>query len=321
MNRYSYLLISFVLIAILAMGFSSNLMAQREVLIAPTAFGILNEVIDGDTTDTGARVDSNTVYVLERGENKYYLLDGSLENRYPLNIISRGDGDRPKLVPGVVTGGEASRPFRPRADITLKGCYVTSVDQLGGLLKNQFRVSAGGARIVIDDCFLDYDSQSIFRLDSDDISVFITNSIIANVGATTSPNNGRVIDTRGNNVDSISVTNSTLYNITSRVLRPGGGLIMYANYSQNTFVNVAQFCISFEETVEAMFTNNIVVNAQFYGNSENSEDPRSWVSVDSLKDSTLIANGYTQKVMISNNNFYLDPSIVAAYPDSVLVLS
>ncbi len=67
MNRYSILLISLV---ILAIGFSSNLMAQREVLVAPTEFGILNKVIDGDTTETGARIDSNTVYVLERGDRQ-----------------------------------------------------------------------------------------------------------------------------------------------------------------------------------------------------------------------------------------------------------
>jgi hypothetical protein len=318
MNRYSYLFFSFVLVTFLFIGFNSDLMAQREVEIAPTEFGILNKVIDGDTTATGERVDLNTVYVLERGTDKYYLLDGSIENDYPLHIISRGEGDRPKLVPGVVSGGEAARPFRPRADVTLEGLYVTSLDQLGGLWTNQFRISANDATIRVNDCFLDNDGQSIFRLDSDGISVFVTNSIIANVGRTTSPDNGRVVDTRGNEADSIWVENCTIYNVTSRLIRDGGGTIRYANYSKNTIVNVAQWGISFGQTAHAIFADNMLVNCQFYGNViDTTEIPRAWVNVDSLKDSTLLAEVGKQTVLITNNNFYLSQDIIDAYPDSV----
>ena len=38
----------------------------------------------GDTTATGERVDTNTVYILEKdGE---YILDGEFSPRYPVNI-------------------------------------------------------------------------------------------------------------------------------------------------------------------------------------------------------------------------------------------
>ena len=70
-------------------------LAQRTVVIEPTAFGILNDTIDGDTTGTGERVDVNTVYVLKRGQDSYYVLSRSIENRFPLTIIAEeGTGER-----------------------------------------------------------------------------------------------------------------------------------------------------------------------------------------------------------------------------------
>jgi len=59
--------------------------------------GTLNDAVESDTTDTGARVDTNTVYVLESGGT--YILQGSVENRFPLTIAAEeGATERPRLV-------------------------------------------------------------------------------------------------------------------------------------------------------------------------------------------------------------------------------
>jgi hypothetical protein len=292
-------------------------LAQRTVVIEPTAFGILNDTIDGDTTGTGERVDVNTVYVLKRGQDSYYVLSRSIENRFPLTIIAEeGTGERPKIVPGIVEGG-SFRPFRPRDDLNLKGLYVSGRDQDGGIQKNMFRVSAEGAKIHIEDCQLDYDGQSAFRLDDSGISVFLTNTVVSNIGETLSMDNGRIIDTRGNATDSLVAKNCTFYNITSRAVRDGGGTIMYVSFDHCTFSNFGQHAISFGQTVEGIFTNNLLINCQYLGNSTGTLVPNSWVGVDSLADSALAAN-HTQHFTISNNNFYLDPAMVAAYPDTVV---
>lgn len=310
-------LASLVLFTFLVLGILSGANAQRIVNIAPTEFGILNKVIDGDTTATGERVDLNTVYVLERGPNAYYLLDGSIENRFPLTIVAAdGPGERPKLVPGVVEGGESSRAFVPRADLTLKGLYVTNLDQAGGLNKNTLRVKAGDVRIVAEDCHFDYDSQSTFRLDDDGISLFLKKCIISNIGQTVNPSNGRAIDDRGNNIDSLVVENCTFYNITSRVLRDGGGYINYAKFDHNTMVNIGQMMLSVGEVVDFTFTNNLVINGLFMGNSVNAEIPHSVIELAPLTNDDLA--GLSQTVDISHNNFNLDQAIVDAYPDSVV---
>lgn len=309
-----------VILAVLALFILLPAMvsAQRTVVIEPTAFGILNDTIDGDTTANGERVDLNTIYVLKRGELSYYVLSRAIENRFPLTIVAEdGEGELPKIVPGVVEGGSIGRPFRPRDDLHLKNLYVSGRDQDGGIQKNMFRVSASGARIVIEDCHLDYDAQSAFRLDDSGIKVYLKNTIVSNIGETLSPSNGRVIDTRGNATDSIVVRNCTFYNITSRALRDGGGTIMYAEFNNTTFSNFAQHGLSFGQTVEAVFVDNMMVNCQFLGVDNEDTEPNSWVGLDSLADSTLAAN-YTQTFDCSNNNFYLDPAMVAAYPDTVV---
>ena len=101
----------FLVLSISFFATAGGALAQRTVEVMQ-GFGTLNDAINADTTETGARVDSNTVYVLERGG--IYLLNGSIENRFPLTIVAAdGEGERPVLQPGVNDGGTSSRPVSP----------------------------------------------------------------------------------------------------------------------------------------------------------------------------------------------------------------
>lgn len=294
-------------------GFGTSAFAQRTVDVGQ-GFGTLNMAIDSDTTESGARVDSNTVYVLEK--DGIYLLNGSIENRFPLTIVAaEGEGGRPILRPGNADGGSSSRPFRPRGDLSIKGLYVTNEDELGGRNTRMFRLSADNIRVSIEDSHLDKDGQSAFRFDNDGISVFIKNSIISNIGRTASMNNGRGFDTRGNQIDSLVIENSTFYNLTSRIVRDdGGGLINYHLFDHNTVVNTGQFVSSPLEVIEMYWTNNNIVNGGYLGQTDSSNADRQMLQIDSLS-----VEG-DQTIRISNNNFYTDPSLLAASGDSVRTL-
>ncbi|GEM_PF-771993 len=284
----------------------------RLVNVSP-GFGTLHTAIFGDTLENGERVDTNTVYVLER--NGLYLLDGTIENRFPLSIVAaEGSGARPILRPGVTTGGESSRAFTPRADITLKGLYITNLDELNGLNTRIIRARGGNMRIVIDDCHLDKDGQSAIRVDNDGMKIYITNSIISNIGLMSSPNNGRGIDDRGNPIDTLIAENNVVYNLSSRFLRDGGGIINYVNISNNTFYNLGQGSIHFGEVAWALCQNNLFINTSFLGNA--TTDLLGGMRVDSLTQGSIDA-GIEQCVVISHNSFYNDPALAMAYPDSV----
>jgi len=305
-------------------GLFSVASAQRVVKVAPTEFGILNSTIAGDTTATGARVDSNTVYELERGPLAYYSLNGTITHSgYHLTIVAEeGEGERPKLMPGIISGGEASRCFRPKGDLTLKGLYLSNVDQEGSIFstKNIIRASGEGNRIIIDDCHLNGDHQSFIRVDSHHQSYYITNSILS-----WSVDNGRGIDRRGNITDTLVVENCTFYNIISKVLREGGsGYVKYLKFNHNTFYNVGEEFMEFEQIGELIFTNNLVINPAFLG-----ETSRELIvspimeGIDTVShselDSILTAEGVIPSIDFRNNNFYLDPAISAALSSLSLV--
>lgn len=283
----------------------------QRVCVVEQGIGTLNLAIDGDTTDTGERVDENTIYQLASGGT--YLLTGSIENRFSLKIMAEPSAtERPRLIPAVDEGGESSRAFRARGDLYLNGVYVTDEDELGGLNTRIIRVSADSVRITLENVHLDRDGQSAIRLDNDDIRVFINNSIVSNIGVTGDPNNGRVVDDRGNSIDTLMVTNSTFYNITARALRDDGGPNNFVYFRHNTFVNNGQQVVSFGQTSSATFVNNVVVNSGFYGASPANSD-FILVSVDSVSEGPQMVN-------IANNVFYLDPMVVDAQPDSVALV-
>ncbi len=292
--------------------------AQRTVTVEP-GVGTLNEAIDSDTTATGARVDSSTVYVLESGGT--YLLDGSVEHRgYHLTIVAEeGWTERPKLIPAVDEGGGSSRAFRPRGSLTIRGLYVTNEDELGGLNTRIIRVSENDVTITVDNCQLDKDGQSGFRIDGTGTRIFLTNSIVSNIGTSASPDNGRGLDDRGNQIDTLWFENNTFYNLTSQVLRDGGGgIINYAYVNQNTVVNIGKNqTFEFGPVVEAVMTNNMIINGAFYGYNTNSDDdPNYIVGLDSLTQSELDSLG-AQSFTANNNNVFTSQGIIDAYPDTV----
>jgi len=298
--------------------------AQRVVHVAPTEFGILNSTIAGDTTDTGARVDSNTVYELERGTLAYYPLNGTIEHSgYHLMIVAEaGEGEKPKLMPGIISGGEASRCFRPKGDLTLKGLYLSNVDQEGSIFstKNIIRASGEGNRIIIDDCHFNGDHQSFIRVDSHHQKYYITNTIFS-----WSVDNGRGIDRRGNKIDTLVVENCTFYNLISKVMREGeSGYIKYLKFNHCTFYNIGEEFMEFGQIGELIFTNNLVINAGFLGESPFYELPVAPLmeGIDTVShaelDSLLGVDGKTPSIEFRNNNFYLDPAIVAAYANLTL---
>lgn len=304
-------------LALLCVG-SVNLMAQSDTLTIDSnnrEFGLLNEIITADTTETGER--AHKVYRLKR--NQTYILSGQIEHRdYHLNIVAEeGLGERPRIVPGVPPGGESGRPFRARGDLTLKGLYITGKDELGSLNADQrlVRISASGARVEADDCHFDHDGQSCFRTDSDNIKVFLTNSTVSNIGAPSNANNGRVLDDRGSNLDSVLFENNTFYNISSTLCNDRGGWIQYVKINQNTIVNIGQRIFDFNETQTGIFTNNVVVNAGFFGYDY---DPREegivlmdldTLTAESKADLPDVAQSFTYK----NNNIYFDPALKEKY--------
>jgi hypothetical protein len=301
---------SIFVLSLLLFSSVSLLKAQRVVQV-PQGVGTLNTVIGGDTTSTGARVDPNTIYELQKGG--YYITLGSLENRnYHLHIrAAAGSGKKPIIRPGVAGGGSSARPFQARADLTLEGVYVTNLDEQSALIQNIIRLSADNVKLTILNSHLDRDLQAAIRCDAKNQKVIIKNSIISNIGSMQSPDNGRGVDDRGNDIDTLIYENNTFYNLTSRILRDGGGIIKYCWINHNTVVNVAQWGCSIGPVIEGYFRNNLFINTGFIGRSST----QLWFMFDSAPlAQSYIDQGITQTLKVHNNNFYVSPEITSALP-------
>lgn len=252
-----------VLMFIINIILSNVVLAQRTVIIEPDNFpaqvGEINRVIESDTTSTGERVDESTVYILKR--DGVYWFDGTLISRgYHLRIeAEEGEGHPPVLRPAVDLTGSSSPLFRPYADFTIRGLYLSHITDQGGLEKNTIRLSGENSRVVIDNCWLDYDEQSWVRIDNSNISLHLTNNIGRNNGRNDGSGNGRILDTRGIETDTIVVENNTFYNLQGNGIRSGGGVVNYFKFNHNTLVDIAG---SFDlgKTIELEFTNNLFTN-------------------------------------------------------------
>jgi hypothetical protein len=316
MKKQYLLLKSLGLIAVSAL-LSMEVIAQSRIIEIEPLLGSVNDIIDGDTTDTGERIDpEDTVYQLQGGQ--LYPLTRSIENDgYPLYIRTNpNDSERAILQPFAGSGGEASRAFQARGDLRIEGIQVKNVDQLGGLQERTIRMREDDIRLTIDNCWLEIDDQVTIRCDENGARIFISNSIISNQGQGNDPDNGRLIDDRGNDVDSLVIFNTVAYNITSRFLRDGGGLIDYAEVNQNTFVNSSQRGFDFGEIGELIFTNNMIANGSFEGVDVPEGDngfEEGFVTIAEWSN-----DPGAQQLTVTNNNIFTESSLTDLYPAGVV---
>ncbi|GEM_PF-5144862 len=284
-------------------------------------YGLLNETIASDTTATGERV--HTVYILKRGHT--YLLSGEISNISPYGIpfslkimAEDSDGPRPRIISEL-----SSRPFRVHEDLTLKGLYITGMDEQGGLNVAQriIRISAPEVQVIVDDCHLDQDGQSAFRVDSPGLKLYLTNSIISNIGRPNNSDWGHVIDDRGNDIDTIIMENNTIYNVATTVMNGRGGWIKYAKINQNTIVHTGQRIFDFDETQTTIFTNNLIINPGYLGKMDNPDnststgnDLEALITIDSLSgQSQAQLPEVAQTFICTNNNIAWHDEIIGAW--------
>jgi hypothetical protein len=303
---------SLILLILIPLCGISLVNAQRVVQVAP-GVGSLNDAIDGDTTAAGARTDLNTIYELQDGG--VYKLTRSIENigkgsdknPYPLHIrAAAGAVTRPFLQPTVPSGGSSDRCFRLRANTTLEGIRATNEDDLGTYRDQTLRISSDNVRLIVRDCFFEKDAQTLVRCDGANPKLYFYGTTVAFMGRPSSMDNGRFIDPRDSNIDTVVVEDCAIYGITSRFFRNGNGRYNYVKIDQSTFANSGQRAFNFADINELYFTNNIIMNGAFLGRDEIDGD-RAIFELEALPGPD------TSIVRISHNNYFITPDMAAEY--------
>lgn len=280
------------------------LAAQDEVIVEPGPAGTLNQAISNPANQ-------GKTLVLRRGVP--YLLTGEINfSAAPLHIKAEaGSGPRPLLVFSPGGGGAApDQIIRANNHLTLEGLHLTNRDLLGGITERIIRTSAANVRVRVNDCLIDDSGQTAFRLDGANNKVYATNSIFSRMGIPSNPDNGRVVDDRGNLVDTIWIENCLIYNVTSRVIRDGGQRINVGIFNQNTVASIGQRGFEWGEIEQLFFTNNVIVDAGFVGRRF-SLDPARQDTIRHAINGVPVGNA---NWVIRNNNFFRTPAALAATP-------
>jgi len=305
------------------------------LLSGPKAFAQVQEIpqleeivsyITGDTTSTG--VQNHTIYGLQRGGTYFSL--GQISSNFPLTIVDVGDESlaRPQIIVLIDDTGNSSQPFKPFKNLTLKGISFSGMNSAGSIMSQLIQTGTTNIKVTFNNCEFDSVRSTVIKVDQNYCSVFMTDCIVHNVfgGNFT----GRFIDGRSTLMDSVVVVNSTFYNIQHAVINKFGGWERYVKFDHNTFYNIARSTLKIVECPEVVITNNLFLQtgivgyenlwklfyeAPAYANS----DRDNWVRVELLPmaDSTKKYFGMDQKMNFTRNNFWIDPAIDAALPDTM----
>ena len=294
----------------LAIVFSSYFAMAQKIVEVPN-FSNLTEVINGDTTATGERVDANTIYVLER--NGIYEVSSPLNLNVKLHLRGAdGEGALPAIFPRQAESGTWPAVIQTIGDLTLENVYISNqngnVNKWGGI-----QVRGNGARVEIRGCQLEWDRAGAVLLNADSISCVIEDTRVSKMGnRNVYQGNGRLVDTRGKYVDTLIVRNTTFYYLSDRIIRNMGGYINYLEFDHNTGIHVQGRHGAFQlgKIKNAKITNNLVINPLYGGSHPGTEEQTQpdksnfyIITMDTILDN--------QQIEIKNNNFAFEPEVVA----------
>jgi hypothetical protein len=291
----------------------------------PSGTQIVTE-INGDTTSTGAR--KNTSYTLARG-GVYFAL-GSIKNKFDLVISATGSSTLPdpKIIILTDASGNYSTPFTPYKNLTLNGISMSGVNSAG--FQVSFLIEAGttGIKINLKDCEIDSVVTAAIRVNFNDCSVFVEDCFVHNIAG--GSHTGRFIDARRTIMDTISIVNSTFYNVMHNIVGRFEGGQNYFKFDHNTVYNLMRCPLRIDESPNIIVTNNLFIQTGFVGyikywedaflleNEEalGSRDEFARIEIWSLENSSTF-KGQTQKTNFKYNNFWLDQNISTTFPDTI----
>ncbi len=289
-----------LIVLIILASLSDIVLAQQRKVRVPQGFGTLNEAIRNDTTASGERRDPNTIYVLKRGG--VYVLSGTIvASGFNLFLeAEEGEGPRPFIIMGFLTGAaQVEESIKVFNQLSMKSIHLTNINEFNTYVGRIVAVDAPQVKLEFNDCLFDGSGQTFIRLNSAGSKIYMHNCTVSRMGRPSNPDNGRVIDDRGNQIDTLVVENNTWYNVTSRVIRDGGAEINYVKLNQNTFVNGGQRFAQIGQVNQLYMNNNLIVNPRYIGNSPTSD----------LVAFEFTAFGNSPVININYNNIYYDQAI------------
>lgn len=301
-----------------------QLNAQRIKVIEPSTdpsapADIFNEIM-GDTTETGERVDNNTIYKLQNGQ--IYITSGRLVNTTDWKLhIEAVDLEDTAVKPILSRIPNASGTYPdimwPKGDLTLKNLWIISGEKgpLETMDWGKIRISGENTRVIVDNCLIEKDRGGFLQMRADGIKCYVTNCLFRNgSNRRILEGNGRGIDTRNYAMDTLIIKNTIVHNIADRFLRSQGGTVPhnYIEIDHCTGFNITgrHGFIQLGRVNTAKITNNLFINPLMQGTSPKYTDEQTQPDNDAHKVITLDTLFENTALEISNNNIFWTQDVI-----------
>jgi Secretion system C-terminal sorting domain len=263
---------------------SANTFGQNhEMILEPfsTSSQFLDDQIRADTSSSGARQDTERVYILRR-DGTYYFNSTITVDGFDLHMRAEyGSGARPMInnLQNSTSGNYSDPMFEVRGyTLDFSNLAIVEWDETQPSTLPVMRgaiIDAGGANniIMIDSCILKGGYSTTIRVAAAGQGFRMTNTVVANSGNGLRSNfgNGRSVDFRTASEDSVLIQNCTLVNITDRAVRHfGSGEAPVRNFvfDHNTIISdlATHGCLGLG-LVDGDFkvTNSLFVNNFMFG--------------------------------------------------------
>lgn len=281
------------------MFLTSTAFGQEVVKVAPDEglnAGALNAAIEQYT--------NTVIYELERGG--IYYLSKRITTQWDLHIrAEEGEGERPILQYAADENNEIDRLFSLGGNTKLEGLYLTNKADNGDDAGNTIRAEVKDIRLEFIDCMFDHSYKAPLRIQVSGTSTFFKGCYFRNVWNPNDPGDSKVVDTRGNETDTIWFDNCTIMHTGDLITRTDDGFLKYLHFDHNT-AYVLGDCLDLNITLEAVVTNNIFYNVLWQmSDTLGGSGPEAYFHVDSL--GTL--GEYTdadRSFKLTNNNFFVE---------------
>jgi hypothetical protein len=329
---------AFAIVLVLSLFLPVLSPGQSELIVEPYTVSskYLNDVIKGDTTSSGARVDPARVYVLRRGG--LYFANAFIQNTgYALRVKAENKSGAKPVINAFrgAAGTYAAQIFQVDTLLWLQNLSMNGWDEGGedfSIYQSRIiNVNRIGSAVYVDSCTFNGSTGTLIQTSVATRYVQVTNSTFANAGNVRANNlgNGRAIDFRNVSIDSARIENNSFFNMSDRVFRHfGAGQVPLKNLTVNhntIFNELAEHgCVGLGK-VDGMIriTNNLFVDNFIFGNDSTATerlgefgdtDERGpsgayrMTFVGTMKD-TVTSTTYA----IRNNYYSVSPSLQAFY--------
>ncbi len=272
--------------------------------------------VDVVTSETGKTVPSSNRFYLQRGG--HYYVEGLWVITKDVTVLAEdGDGNMP-VIQSIAdeTGARNSDMIRLEANVRFENIYFLGQDAMTGAHQQRMlRIDGQNCRLTLESCFGDYCRNFFIRMDNTGSKVYLKNSTFRNMAYNCS-SNGRLVDTRGNGADTVSIVNCIVYNNVGPITRFDGSVINHLEWISNTFYNCG-FVPVVEHPKSILIENNIFANVGWHdGANAIGTDETGATEIDSAF--WDIDFGETEdvsgaEVIIRNNNIFNTAELKALY--------